>query len=163
MPSVYEFGAGVCYRRGYRFTITMHDPDSGTPVARYDLYQRCSGDEHAERVRLRDHERVVYDTAWVLPGLHWNPSSEMSRSMQPAVDLRLGPRVLLDRDSVELRYRLRPGLAGVDEPRARLAVHRSTACATHRGTRRPPDGDLFSRVAPTTRLPRASSGPRSSR
>ena len=127
VPAVYEFEAGVCYRRGYRFTITMHDPDSGTPLARYDLYQCCSGDEHAEWVRHGDLERVVYDRGWVLPGLHWSPFSEMSRSMQPAVDLRLGPRVLLDRDSVELRYRLRPGLAGVDELRARLAVHRRGA------------------------------------
>ena len=127
VPAVYEFEAGVCYRRGYRFTITLHDPDSGTPLARYDLYQCCSGDEHAEWVRLGDRERVVYDTGWVPPGLHWNPFSEMSRSMQPAVDLRLGPRVLLDRDSVELRYRRRPGLAGVDDLRARLAVHRRGA------------------------------------
>ena len=127
VPAVYEFEAGVCYRRGYRFTIAMHDPDSGAVLARCDLYQCCSGDEHAEWVRLGDHERVVYDTGWVPPGLHWNPFSEMSRSMQPAVDLRLGPRVLLDRDSVELRYRLRPGLAGVDELRARLAVHRRGA------------------------------------
>ena len=73
---------------------------------------------------LGDHERVVYDTGWVPPGSHWNPFSESSRSMQPAIDLRLGPRVLLDRNSVELRYRLRPGLAGVGELRARLAVHR---------------------------------------
>ena len=130
VPAVYEFEAGVCYRRGYRFTITMHDPDNGAPLARHDLYQCCTSDEHAEWVRLGDHERVVYDTGWVPPGLHWNPFSEMSRSMQPAVDLRLGPRVLLDRDSVELRYRLRPGLAGVDELRARLAVHRSGAPRT---------------------------------
>lgn len=130
VPAVYEFEAGVCYRRGYRFTIIMHDPDSGAPLARYDLYQCCSGDEHAEWVRLGDRERVVYDTGWVPPGLHWNPFSEMSRSMQPAVDLRLGPRVLLDRNDVELRYRLRPGLAGVDELRARLAVHRRGAPRT---------------------------------
>ena len=46
--------------------------------------------------------------------------------MQPVIDLRLGPRVLLDRNSVELR----PGLAGVDELRARLAVHRRGAPRT---------------------------------
>ena len=129
VPATYEFEAAVCYRRGYRFTITVHDPDSGTPLARFELYQCCTGDEHAEWVRLGDQERVVYDTGWVPPGRHWNPFSEMSRSMQPAVDLRLGPRVLLDRNSVELRYRLRPGLAGVKELRARIAVH-------HRGTPR---------------------------
>ena len=129
VPAAYEFEAGVCYRRGYRFTVAMDDPDSGTPLARFELYQCCTGDEHAEWVRLGDQERVVYDTGWVPPGRHWNPFSEMSRSMQPAVDLRLGPRVLLDRNSVELRYRLRPGLAGVKELRARIAVH-------HRGTPR---------------------------
>ena len=127
VPAVYEFEAGVCYRRGYRFTITIHDPDSGTPLARCDLSQCCTGDEHAEWLRFGDHERVVYDTGWVPPGRHWIPFSEMSRSMQPAVDLRLGPRVLLDRNSVELRFRLRPGLAGVDELRARLAVRRRGA------------------------------------
>lgn len=70
VPAVYEFEAGVCYRRGYRFTITMQDPDSGTPLARNDLHQCCSGDEHAEWVRLGDHERVVYDTGWMPPGRH---------------------------------------------------------------------------------------------
>ena len=130
VPAAYEFEAGVCYRRGYRFTIAMHDPGYRHAVlGRCELYQCCSGDEHAEWVRLGDRERVVYDTGWVPPGRHWNPFSEMSRSMQPAVELRLGPRVLLDRDSVELRYRLRPGLAGVDELRARLAVHRRRRAA----------------------------------
>ena len=124
VPATYEFEAGICYRRGYRFTIAMHDPGSGDVLARFELYQCCTGDEHAEWVRFGGHERVVYDTGWVPPGSHWNPFSESSRSMQPAIDLRLGPRVLLDRNCVELRYRLRPGLAGVGELRARLAVHR---------------------------------------
>ena len=46
VPVAYEFEAGVCYRRGYRFTIAMHDPDTGAVLGRCELYQCCSGDEH---------------------------------------------------------------------------------------------------------------------
>ena len=81
----------------------------------------------------------MYDTGWVPPGRHWNPFSEMSRSMQPAVDLRLGPRVLLDRNSVELRYRLRPWAgrreraAGTDRGASpRDAAHGGAGHAGHR-------------------------------
>ena len=40
VPAVYEFEAGVCYRRGYRFTITMHGLDSGTPLDRSPVSRR---------------------------------------------------------------------------------------------------------------------------
>ena len=56
VPATYEFEAGGCYRRGYRFTIAMHDLRTGKPVARYELYQCCTGDEHSEWVRLGDHD-----------------------------------------------------------------------------------------------------------
>lgn len=129
VPAVYEYEAGVVYRRGYRLQVSVEDAGSGAILARYALAAVCSGDADAEWLLAGAPERGVYNDGYIpetpIPGVPsklgsgWNPFSHSAAAMQPPLQVQLDPAVLVDRDQVTVWYRTRPDPA-VEPLRARL-------------------------------------------
>lgn len=110
VPAVYEFEAGVVYRRGHRLRVSAYDhapAESDIPVIRYALHQGCTQDEHAEWFFAGSEERVPYTDGWIPDGQAWNPFEYSGRPMEPPIEVRLDQGVLLDQNDVRVRYRLR--------------------------------------------------------
>lgn len=109
VPSIYEYEAGVVYRRGYRLVVSVvvAGKSETPPAARFELYQGCSRDENADSLYLGSMERVEYNDGWIPEGGKWVPHAYSGRPMDPPIDFRLGPQVLVDQDAVTVWYRLR--------------------------------------------------------
>ncbi len=120
VPAVYEYEAGVVYRRGYRLVISAFvgpPDDKASPNVRYELHQGCTQDQDVEWFFLGTEERVPYTDGWIPEGETWKPFEFSGRPMDPPIDIRLGEGVLIDRDDVRIRYRLRqdsPELSPID-------------------------------------------------
>ena len=108
VPAQYDYEAGIVFRRGYRCRITVERPGDAAIFARYSLATVCSRDQDAEWLMLGAPGRCVYNDGYIPEGGIWNPFGESAGAMQPALQLRLAPGVLLDRDRVEICYRSRP-------------------------------------------------------
>ena len=120
VPAIYEYEAGVVYRKGYRLVISVFvgpPNDRRSPDVRYELHQGCTQDRDVEWFFPGKGERVPYTDGWIPEGETWNPFEFSGRPMNPPIDLRLGSGVLIDQNDVLIRYRLRhdsPELSPID-------------------------------------------------
>ena len=121
VPAVYEYEAGVVYRRGYRCRVSVENSENGAILARWSLSAVCAGERNAEWLMPGGPARCVYNQGYIPEDGSWNPFGESAGAMQPPLQLRLDPAVLVDRDRVIARYRTRPEPA-VEPMRARLRV-----------------------------------------
>lgn len=109
VPAVYEYEAGVVYRCGYRLVVSVIEQGkvSDRLVTRFELYQACTREENAESLFFGSKRTVEYNDGWIPEGKTWFPFGYSGRPMDPPVDFRLGPEVLVDQNAVEVRFRLR--------------------------------------------------------
>ncbi len=132
VPAEYEYEAGVVYRCGYRCRITIEDNADKSILAHFAMAAVCSRDPDAEWLLPGAPDRCVYNDGYIPeqppPGqrrkstAHWDPFDHSAAAMQPPLQLRLDPAVLVDRNRVTLWYRTRPEPA-VAAMQARLRVH----------------------------------------
>ena len=120
-PAAYEYEAGVVYRRGYRFRLSV-GPTGGAPVAHFGLYQGLTRDKDAESLFLGHQERVRYNDGYIPEGEYWKPHEFSGRPMSPPLDFRLAPHVLADQDRVEVCYRTRADSPELGNLKAVLVV-----------------------------------------
>ena len=107
-PAEYTYESGVVYRRGYAVRIVLESQEDGRELACVTLAAVCSRDPDAEWLWVDAPRRCVYNDGYIPEGETWNPFSYSAAAMQPALQMRLDPAVLADRDRVVIRYRTRP-------------------------------------------------------
>lgn len=118
-PAVYEYENGVVFRRWYRCNLSLES--HGTVIAEYRLAAVCSRDPDADWLMPDAPERCVYNDGYIAEGKRWDPFGESSTAMEPALQIRLAPVVLLNQDDVTVRFRTRPD-PPVGALRARLRL-----------------------------------------
>lgn len=107
-PAEYAYESGVVYRQGYTVRIALERQTDGRELACATLAAVCSQDADAEWLLLDAPRRSVYNDGYIPEGETWNPFTYSAAAMQPALQARLDPAVLADRDRVVIRYRTRP-------------------------------------------------------
>ena len=98
VPAAFQYEAGVVYRRGCRFELTLREPGTEEPVEKIPLFQDIGDSRTAEVLRAGDAERVVH--------LGWR-SPNGPRPMDPPILLWLDAKVLTNPDDLVVRYQLR--------------------------------------------------------
>lgn len=99
VPAVFEYEAGVVYRRGYRLRLVVVDRASSREIEEFCFYQTTDANGSAELLRVGDEDRVVH--------YHGPRGGKHGKPMDPPILLRLSNEVLSDPDDVRILYRLR--------------------------------------------------------
>ena len=128
-PALYEFEAGVVYRRGYRLEVRLNDASGKGSIESLSFHQGLSATV-AEGIDLRGkHRQGQYCKGMRLPAgperlvpgneerLVYNPLY----GIESALGLRLSDEVLRDPNAVRVMARLNPG-ACVEHLECRLVV-----------------------------------------
>lgn len=107
-PAVYEYERGVVYRRGYTLRVVVRASDGEEPLLTCDCAAVCSGDRDAEWLLPGAPSRCVYNQGYLAEGGSWNPFGESAGAMEPALQMKLAPEVLVDNNHVVVCFRTRP-------------------------------------------------------
>ena len=127
-PALYEFEAGVVYRRGYRVEIRL-DGSAGDEIGRLDFYQGLSATV-AEGIDLRGkHRKGQYTKGMrlpagperLVPGCEERLVYDPLYGIEAALSLHLSDELLRDPNAVRVMARLNPG-ACVEALVCRLTV-----------------------------------------
>jgi len=124
-PPIYEFEAGVVYRRGYRLDICVKDLTAGRTLYRVAFYQGLS----AELATWRQGDQIPAGPERFVAGAKEQVVYNPLYGVESALALKLSDEVLSHQDAVTALCRLNPG-ACVDRLSCRLEVAG-------------PDGELF--------------------
>jgi hypothetical protein len=123
---MYEFEHGVVYRRGYHLAVEAHVANDPAKSVQFEMYEGLSHDATAVALYSGTARRVVFNDGYMptaeeaqgSPVPHprqdkpeatsrWFPFGWGGISMAPPIELRLGAEVLLDKNNVQVRHRLR--------------------------------------------------------
>jgi len=102
VPAVFDYRAGVVYRQGCRFKITIRELDSNTLVEEQRFLQTISADNLHEVLQFGDDHEKVH--------LGWE-SFTVHHPMDPPVLMWLEKKILENQDSVVICYQLAAGHA----------------------------------------------------
>ena len=97
MPAIFDYRAGVVYRKGYRFKIVIKEMDGNAVVEERSLLQTISADNLDEVIQFGDEKEKIH--------LGWEPFAA-HQPMDPPVLLWLDEKVLDDQDSVTMCFQL---------------------------------------------------------
>jgi len=165
-PPVYEFEAGAVFYSGYRLEVAVLDAQSGEVIDRQPFYQSLSKDAVTpERLLERGESRIRYIQLQAHTLSAMSPerlvAGEAERQVynpmygvEPALVLRLSPKVLEDPNALEVLSRLTPGVCPklYHEPLACQLVVRDaeeTTRYTTRLTLKTPETWSETRIDPT--------------
>lgn len=122
-PPVYEFEAGVVYRRGYRLEIRLRDTEVGRGVYALNLYQGLLPDEVSkERGGTAGPERLIAGSERLIAGDQQRVPYHPMYGSEAPIALKLSDVVLHNPDAVIVLCRLNPG-ACVERLPCRLTIH----------------------------------------
>ncbi len=102
MPAVFNYRAGVVYRSGYHFKITIVKAGSEIPVEEHAFAQTIAADNRSEVLRYGQPQEQVH--------LGWE-AFEVHQAMDPPVLLWLDQKVLQQPDSLTICFQLSDGSA----------------------------------------------------
>ena len=105
-PAAYDFESGVVWRRGYQVDVRLVSPDAPDHMIR--LGQGLTRDREAEWFFVDGPHRVVLNDGWIPADQQlWHPLRYSGLPMDPPVNLRMLPEVLVDQDQAVLEVGLR--------------------------------------------------------
>ncbi len=107
-PAIYDYENGMVFRRGYCCTIFVEDDNKGVTISELKLGSVCSQEKHYEWLQPDASGRCLYSDGYIPENGGWNPFGESSGVMQPALQIKLAPEVLLDNGRCAVLYRTRP-------------------------------------------------------
>lgn len=108
-PAVYEYEAGVVFRKGYRFEFIARPGNTEGSIERLSFYQGLAEKRGFEHFGPGDKSRVVFTKATVRGRFGW----EWAVSMASPLNLRLDPQVLADQNRLVVQYAA--SMAGMPE------------------------------------------------